>query len=464
MISCLYVDIYAPMGYKEDDTNLLAAFLAFIRKQQLIVPGEATLLAVSGGVDSVVMSSLFYQAKLPFAIAHCHFGLRGAASDQDEAFVRQLAQQYGAKFYAQSFDTLAYAHQKKLSVQMAARELRYQWFEELCVTYDLEKVATAHHSNDNLETLVLNLTRGTGIAGLHGIPPWQGRVIRPLLFADKAQLLQYAQGAQLAWREDASNTQNNYARNLVRNKVIPLLQTLNPSLTATSKLTVERLGQVEAFFQESIGAMRQQILQQRGAQYYLAIHQLQDKPWASVVLAALLEPFGFGFAQIRDLLRCNPQPGRWVASMHYQLYVDRSEWIITPHGLRSQYVYTIATAADQVLATLDYRLRLQVIPRAQYSLIPDGDVAALDLALLRFPLTIRKWQPGDYFYPLGMRHRKKLSDFFVDCKVPRHLKEDIYVMLSGGELVWVMGFRIDDRFKITTNTQMVYEAQLIPGC
>ncbi|MEM7383130.1 MAG: tRNA lysidine(34) synthetase TilS [Bacteroidota bacterium] len=452
------------MWYKNDGTSLLAAFRAFIREQRLLAQGETTLLAVSGGVDSVVMSSLFYQAKLPFAIAHCHFGLRGAASDQDAAFVRQLAQQYGAKLYEQSFDTLAYAHKKKLSLQMAARELRYQWLEELCVQHAIDKVATAHHSNDSLETLLLNLTRGTGIAGLHGILPRQGRVIRPLIFADKAQLLRYAQVAQLAWREDASNVQDSYARNFVRNKVIPLLQALNPSLTATSRLTVERLGQVEAFFQEYTGAVRQQILQQHGAQYYLVIQQLQDKPWAPVVLAALLEPFGFGFAQLRDLLRCSPQPGKWIASPNYQLYVDRSRWIITPHVLRSQCSYTIAAAADQVLVTRDHRLRLRVIPRAQYTIIPDGDVAALDLALLRFPLTIRKWQPGDYFYPLGMRQRKKLSDFLVDCKVPMPLKGDIYVMLSGDELVWVMGYRIDGRFSITTNTQMVYEARLMPCC
>lgn len=448
------------MRYKDSDISLLAAFLAFIREQQLIEQGDTTLLAVSGGVDSVVMSTLFYQAQLSFAIAHCHFGLRGADSDQDEAFVRQLAQQYGTKLYTQSFDTLAYAHKKRLSIQMAARALRYQWFEELCVKHAIDKVATAHHSNDNLETLLLNLTRGTSIAGLHGIPPRQGKVIRPLLFADKAQLLQYAQAAQLAWREDASNAQNSYARNFVRNKVVPLLQMINPNLTATSRLTTERLGQVGAFFQEYIGAMRRQILQQHGTQYYLAIQQLQDKPWAPVVLAALLEPFGFGFVQLKDLLRGNRQPGKWIASAQYQLYVDRAGWIITPHVQRIECFYTITTAADQVLVTQDHRLQLRGIPRAQYTIIPDSNVAALDLALLRFPLTIRKWQPGDYFYPLGMQQRKKLSDFLVDCKVPRPLKGGIYVMLSGDALIWVMGYRIDDRFKVTATTQMVYEVRL----
>ena len=449
------------MRYKHDHTSLLGAFLAFIREQLLIEKGETTLLAVSGGVDSVVMSALFYQAQLPFALAHCHFGLRGAASDQDEAFVHQLAQQYGVKLYTQSFDTLAYAQKNALSIQMAARELRYQWFEELCVKHLGDKIATAHHGNDNLETLLLNLTRGTGLAGLHGILPRQGRVIRPLLFADKARLLHYARAEQLAWQEDASNAQNSYARNFIRNKVVPLLQQINPNLTATSRLTMERLGQVEAVFQEQVVAMRQQILHRHGAQYYLAIQQIQDKPWAPVVLAALLKPFGFSFVQLSGILRCNPQPGKMVASTHYQLYVDRSAWIITPHTQRSQCSYTIATAASQVLATQDYRLQMRVIPRVQYTLIADGSVAALDLALLRFPLTIRKWQRGDFFYPLGMQQRKKLSDFLVDCKAPRPLKERIHVMLAGGELVWVMGYRIDDRFKITHTTKTVYEARLI---
>lgn len=448
------------MRYKDNNISLLAAFLAFIHEQGLIQKGETTLLAVSGGVDSVVMSMLFYQAKLRFALAHCNFRLRGIDSDQDEAFVHQLAQQYGVKLYTQSFDTLAYAHRNGLSTQMAARKLRYQWFEELCAKHYLNKIATAHHGNDSMETLLLNLTRGTGIAGLRGMLPRQGRLIRPLLFADKAMLLQYAQTEKLAWRADSSNLQNSYARNFVRNKVIPLLKKVNPKLEVTSRLTMERLGQIEAVFNEHVAAIRKQILHQRGESYHIAIQAIKDKFWAPAVVWELLKPFGFHFLQLKGLFRHNSQSGKRLDSPSYQLYVDRSEWIITPRNRPSQTTHTITNASIRTLETQDYRLQMTVIPRAQYTLIPDSRVAALDLARLTFPLVIRKWQPGDFFYPLGMQTCKKLSDFLVDLKVALPLKDSVYVLVAGNEIVWVMGHRIDDRFKITNTTRAVYEAQL----
>ncbi|MCG8453396.1 MAG: tRNA lysidine(34) synthetase TilS, partial [Spirochaetales bacterium] len=283
-----------------------------------------------------------------------------------------------------------------------------------------------------------------------------------LLFADKAMLLQYAQTEKLAWREDESNTQNSYSRNLIRNKVMPLLKTINPNLEATGRLTMERLGQVEAVFNEHLAAIRKQILHQRGGNYYIAIQAVRDKTWAPVVVWGLLKPFGFNFLQLKGLLSHNSQSGKMLYSPSYQLYVDRSEWIITPRTRSSQTIHTITTSSTKTLETQDYRLQMTVIPRAQYTLIPDSRVAALDLARLTFPLTIRKWQPGDFFYPLGMQARKKLSDFLVDLKVPMPLKERVYVVVAGGEIVWVIGYRIDDRFKITDTTRAVYEAQLTP--
>ena len=447
--------------YKNNHRSLLTAFLAFIREQNLIEEGETTLLAVSGGVDSVAMSALFYEVKLSFALAHCHFGLRGTSSDQDAVFVRKLAQQYGVKFYTRSFNTLAYARSKKLSIQMAARALRYQWLEELRTDYRLHKIATAHHVNDSFETLLINLTKGTGIAGLRGIAPRQGKVIRPLLFADKASLIAYVQGKQLAWQEDGSNAQNHYIRNCIRNQVIPVLKTINPNLIATSRLAMARLGQIEAIFQEHVSVIRQQILRQDGEKYYVNIQHVRDMPWAAVVLEALLKPFGFHFAQLSRLLNPQTQCGKMIASAHYQLYVDRSKWIIIPYIHHPSPCYTIATSATQTLEIQHGILKMQATPSARYTLLPDARIAALDLAKLSFPLTVRRWQPGDFFYPLGMQQRKKLSDFLVDCKVPRPNKEAIYVMLSGAEVVWVMGYRITDRFKITHTTQMVYEARLI---
>ncbi|MEO1301030.1 MAG: tRNA lysidine(34) synthetase TilS, partial [Bacteroidota bacterium] len=441
--------------------DLVTAFVSFIQQEHLIEKGEATLLGVSGGVDSVVMSALFHKAQLPFAMAHCHFGLRGSEADQDAAWVRQLAATYEVPLYVQSFDTAAFAHKHKLSIQMAARQLRYRWFEEVCARDGLAKIATAHHSDDSLETVLINLSRGTGIAGLQGIAPRRGKVIRPLLFTDKATLRQYAQSTHLAWRQDASNAQEDYTRNFIRHRVIPQLMHINPRLATTNQLTLERLRHVNDLFQEQVAAIGKQIVHKQGAQYHVHVAALQDKSWAPTVLATLLAPFGFQFASLRHFMLTRPQPGKLIESGTHRLYVDRHKWIIVPHTQVNPTVYTIFTAEDSELTLAQHRLQMRVMPRAQYTIIPDAQVAALDLARLTFPLTIRKWQPGDTFYPLGMQQRKKLSDFLVDSKVPRPHKADTYVMLTGSKLVWVLGHRIDDRFKITQATQQVYEMQLM---
>ncbi|XWN35012.1 MAG: tRNA lysidine(34) synthetase TilS [Roseivirga sp.] len=438
---------------------LITAFLAFVHKQQLLPQQGATLLAVSGGVDSVVMSTLFHQAQLPFAIAHCNFGLRGAASDQDEAWVRALAQQYEVCFYTRSFDVATYAQENGVSVQMAARTLRYAWFEALCKEHGFEKVATAHHHNDRLETVLLNLTKGTGIAGLHGILPVQGRCIRPLVFAHKEEILAYAQAQKLTWREDSSNAKDTYQRNLIRNQVVPILKQINPNLEATSSLTVERLHQTEAIFDEQVTAVGRQILRQQGDVHYVAIHEVQDKVWAPVVLHALLQPWGFNFIQLKALLAHKHASGTMIQSASHQLHVDRDQWIITPCTQPASATYSI-DEATQLLSVPSYVLQCACVPRSQYSLVADKAIAALDQASLRFPLAVRPWQPGDAFYPLGMQHRKKVSDFLIDSKVPVPMKAQVLVVTSAHQIVWVVGHRIDDRFKLTDSTQQVYELRL----
>ncbi len=418
-----------------------------------------TLLAVSGGVDSVVMSTLFHQAKLNFAIAHCNFGLRGVVSDQDEAWVRALARRYEVSLYARSFDVPTYARAQGISIQMAARNLRYAWFQELCQKHGFEKVATAHHGNDSLETVLLHLTKGTGIAGLHGILPAQGRYIRPLLFANKTEIINYAQQEKLSWREDNSNHQDDYQRNLIRNQVVPWLKKINPGLEATFMRTLERLTQVETIFNEQVATIRQHIGHHQGADYYLAIHAIQDKPWAPVVAWELLKSFGFNFVQINNLLAHKHPSGTMVKSASHRLYVDRRHWIVAPRIEPSFQSYTI-DATTEHLVVPPHELWCTHIPREQYTIMANKEVAALNKARLRFPLVVRKWQPGDVFYPLGMQQRKKLSDFLIDNKVPIPLKAQVWVVTSGGQIVWILGYRIDDRFKVTANTEQVYEIRL----
>lgn len=441
------------------NTYMLKGFLAFVRKKKLLPQHGPTLLAVSGGVDSVVMSTLFHQAKLEFAVAHCNFGLRDVASDQDEAWVRALAQQYKVDFYAHSFDIPTYVRAQGVSIQMAARTLRYAWFQKLCTQYSFEKVATAHHGNDSLETVLLHLTKGTGIAGLHGILPAQGKYIRPLLFANKTEILKYAREAKLSWREDKSNHQDNYQRNLIRNQVVPWLKKLNPSLETTFQLTLERLSQVESIFNEQVATICQQMCHYQGKDYYMAVHAIQDKPWATVVAWELLKSFGFNFIQISNLLAHKHPSGAMVETASHRLYVDRAHWIVTPCTEPNASLYTIdATTAS--LSVPPHELQCAHVPRASYTIVTSKKVAALDSAQLKFPLVVRKWQPGDAFYPLGMQHQKKLSDFLIDNKVPVPLKTQVWVVTSSGTIVWVVGHRIDDRFKITASTQQVYEIRL----
>ena len=429
-------------------------------EQQLLPARGPTLLAVSGGIDSVVMSKLFYQAKLAFAVGHCNFGLRGVAADQDEAWVRALAEQYKVDFYTQAFEVPTHACAQGISIQMAARELRYAWFQGLCEAHGFEKVATAHHGNDSLETVLLHLTKGTGLAGLHGILPAQGRYIRPLLFADKAQIRAYAQAEGLAWREDSSNQKDDYQRNLIRHQVVPQLRKINPSLEATFSMTVERLRQAEALFNEQVATLRQQVCRQQGADYYVNVQALQDKPWGLVVLWELLKPFGFSWAALKQRLAHAPAPGTRLEGANHCLYVDRGQWIITPYKAPALPAAYKLAATAQTLAIPPYTLQCTQVPRAKYQLVASQTVAALDLALLQFPLVVRPWQPGDAFYPLGMQQRKKLSDFLIDNKVPRPLKAQVWVVTSRGAIVWVIGHRIDDRFKVAARTQQVYEIRL----
>lgn len=449
------------MTYKYKHINLRERFLLFIKEHQLVDSDEIVLLAVSGGVDSVVMCHLFYDANIKFEIAHCNFCLRGVDSDADEALVASLAQKYDVNFHTKRFDTLAYTHDHHLSIQMAARDLRYAWFEELCQTYKLSKLATAHHVNDSLETLLFNLTKGTGITGLHGILPKQGRLIRPLLFANKEELQEYAKGYGLVWREDKSNTKDDYARNLIRNKVLPLLKLINPGLETTTISTIDRIQQVEALFNEQLTQLKDQLFYERDQISYIAIDKIEGKSWAPVVVWEMLKPFGFNFLQIKGLLGTTLQSGKTIYSNTHQLYVDRKEWMLVPRQDTVVPNTHITDADTSSVVLVSGELKIKVVPKMNYELVNDKYIAALDLEKLQFPLLIRPWQLGDYFYPLGMQKKKKLSDFLIDLKVPVLLKQQVCVLVSGNEVVWVIGYRIDDRFKITEATRKVYEVRLI---
>ncbi|MFN8321197.1 MAG: tRNA lysidine(34) synthetase TilS [Chitinophagales bacterium] len=432
--------------------SLLTAFIEFNRKNRLAGLKKKVLLTVSGGLDSIAMCQLFHEAKFPFSIAHCNFLLRGEESDADEKLVRDTAEKYGVQFWSKKFNTADFATQKNLSIQVAAREIRYAWFEELRKEYQFDLIATAHHLNDNIETILFNFTKGTGIRGLRGIPVKQGYIIRPLLFAQREQLVQYQQLHQLPYREDSSNSSLKYTRNKIRHQVIPLLKEINPSLENTLSGKIELLNQIEQLYERELKKTSKQLFLQRGEDIYIPILQVKKTKHAHSVLYEYLKDYDFTSTQVENMLDCvYEEAGKQFLTTKARIIKDRRFFILTRLAdlrFSMQHVYD----KDEELILGKHKLKvtkLNTIP----NLKTDKQTAILDADKLEFPLIARPWKPGDYFYPFGMgMKKKKLKKFLHDEKVPLHEKEQIWVIESNKKIVWVVGYRSDERFKVTPHT------------
>ncbi|TSJ80890.1 MAG: tRNA lysidine(34) synthetase TilS [Candidatus Cardinium sp.] len=439
---------------------MLTSFLAFLARKQLIT-GQTTLLAVSGGVDSVVLMHLFKQAGLPFAIAHCNFKLRGAEAEAATELVKGLAESYQVPFYSTCFDTTTFTCHYKVSIQMAARSLRYEFFDKLLQQHGWHQVATAHHWDDAIETILFNFIKGTGIKGLYGIEPISplprgidGQIIRPLLFARKKEIIAYAQQEKLHWQEDSSNRSNHYQRNFIRNKVIPLLHQINPNFEATTQETATKLKDIGTFFDGHLAELKKERITFKDGIHYLAIDPIIDQPWAATVAFELLRPYGFTFQAIKKLIKGDRISGKTIHSTDYTLYVDRKAWLIIPkkRPLLQQAAITSTTESYG-----DYRLHLHIYASANYIIKKTAMVGAFDYDRLQFPLMIRPWQAGDFFHPLGIKGRKKISDLLIDLKIPMAIKNKVLVVTSKDQIIWVVGHRIDERFKIKETTKKVLE-------
>lgn len=436
---------------------MLEKFKVYIQEKELFAPDDKVLLAVSGGIDSVVMCHLFHKAGFNFAIAHCNFGLRGEESDEDELFVKKLAKKYKVPLFVDHFDTASFAEREKISIQMAARTLRYEWFEKLLDTERYHYIATAHHLNDAVETLLLNLTKGTGIAGLHGIQPKVKRLVRPLLFADKEEIYACVVENQLAWREDSSNQSVKYQRNLIRNEVIPLLKTINPSLESTMKQTIERVKAVEQLFQAEVERVREKLVRKESGITYINFVLLQQEAEPVIKLYELIKDYHFSYIQAQDIWQVlDAGPGRLFESPTHTLVKDRKDLIITGKQLHTFRSASIEEG-QQVFALELLELHIKELSGANFTIPTDAAIACLDKQLLQFPLKLRKWKEGDWFCPLGMNKKKKLSDFLIDTKVPLNLKDRIWLLTSNSSIVWIIGHRIDNRFKITDKTEHILQ-------
>lgn len=440
---------------------LTERFLGFINQNKLLAPGRRTLLAVSGGLDSMVMAHLFGRTGLPFAVAHVNFALRGLESDDDARFVQNAAEQYGVPVHLTRFDTLAEAERRGVSIQMVARDLRYDWFAQLLAKHGYAALATAHHQNDVLETLLLNLTRGTGLAGLRGIPIRQGHVIRPLWFATRHELAQYAREHHVAFREDSSNAGDDYVRNRIRHHVVPVLTDLNPNLLQTLAQTVARLRAAETIVRAELDRSWQNVAEKRGDGFFLETNRLLSLPEPEFRLAEWLQPYGFSGDQSAQLFATlRRQTGQEFRSKthrvtHDRLADGRTGLLVEPRPTPADYEISLP---DWPGAPVDvagrFRLTFSVVACPPDFRPPaDPDVACLDADVLTFPLTIRPWRLGDRFQPLGLAGTKLVSDLLNDQKLTRAEREQTAVLLADGQIAWVIGRRIGHRFRVTAETK-----------
>ncbi len=437
---------------------LVDKFRKYITEHALVNPDDRILLTVSGGVDSMVMMDLFVNAGYNVGVAHCNFQLRGAESDEDEVLVSQRAAYYGLPFYNRRFDTKGEMEASGESVQMAARRLRYAWFDALSEEHGYDAVAIAHHADDSIETFFINLMRGTGLKGLTGIHKVNGKIIRPLLFASRREILDYAAAGGIPYREDSSNRSTKYMRNKIRLGIVPLLRDINPNFTELMGANISRLTDAQLFIDRCIENILNESVTDLDGLTVIDPAKIDPRMPLNYVIYEIMNS-GFGFKgdvvdRLVDALQ-RGATGKRFYSRDYSAVIDRGRIIVGP--------VTDGDDCESQLAAESHKIYcgnsvLYVehtdIDRVE-SLRQPQDAALLDEDKLQWPLTVRRWRPGDWFVPFGMNGRKLVSDFLIDEKVSVPEKKRQFVLLSGDDIVWVIGRRIDDRYRVGDTTENI---------
>ena len=433
------------------------SFLTEIAEKKLCTSRDKILLAVSGGIDSMVMLHLFKESGFIIGVAHANFQLRDIDSENDEKFVKQICDKNAIPCFAKRFETETYAQSNHLSIQMAARELRYRWFEELLSEHHFDLVATAHHVNDSIETVLLNLARGSGFEGLDGIASKNGSTIRPLLWATRREIEQYANENKIAWREDRSNASEDYARNFIRHRVYPLLKELNPSLEKTAEESMDKISGAVELMERGIAQWKEKFEHRKGDHVHFDKKGFERFKNPEGVLWNLIKGFGFNLDQCRQIMTALPgQPGKLFTNAPYELVIDRDHLIISK--IQTGLTEALIQFGQREVSLGHFKIKIEWSEKAGFK--NDPSLAVLDAAKLKFPLRWRKWKSGDSFCPLGMNHKKKLSDFLIDEKISLIDKEKTTVLESGDEIVWVVGLRLDDRYKVIETTTSTVRCQL----
>ncbi len=435
-------------------------FARSVVEKCLVKPEDNILVAVSGGADSMALLHLFLETGHKIVVAHCNFLLRNSESDEDELFVKDFCEKRKIEVRIKKFDTLGYAAKNKKSIEMAARELRYNWFNELLGKDNLTYIATGHNGDDAVETFFLNLTRGTGLKGLKGISWRRDKIIRPLLFAKKTEILSYCKSMHLFYRTDSSNSDTGIIRNKIRHKVIPLFAQINTSFFNTMQLNMEFLAEAYEFLSVNTENFKNQFVAEEEGLVLIPVTALKGQTGRKSILFELLRPYGFNsdvIGQIIDGL--GGIPGKQYFSDEYRLIRDRFNLILVKKGTEPRDIYYIEAGCKLIENPVEIKISVfNKEPDFKYSKNPN--IAHLDADKIDFPLELRKWNAGDHFQPLGMSKFKKISDFFIDEKYSLIEKERTWLLISNGDVIWVMGKRLDNRFKITPRTLRVMEVSI----
>ncbi|MDP1802685.1 MAG: tRNA lysidine(34) synthetase TilS [Bacteroidota bacterium] len=434
-------------------------FESNILKNQLFSKKDSLLLAISGGIDSVVLAHLLKKAGFNFSLAHCNFKLRGKDSDADEAFCKALAKDLDVKFYVQAFDVETHCKENKVSVQMAARELRYGWFNDLIKKNKLNFLVTAHHANDVVETIFINLLRGTGIKGLKGIPEKKGNIVRPLLHFTKEEINAFAKKEKISHRADKSNLETKYERNLLRLEVVPKLKKLHPNLEQTFLNNVANFKEEAEIVNKFVTEKTKQLVAKKGVQIVIDKLKLKKEKHLQTLLHHILEPFGFNLSQINDIrtnLVENGETGKLFFTSSFTLTIDRELIILKPSSDKASEPIQLNSLND--LKTSRF-IKLSEIK--EFKSIQNNELV-IEKNKLIFPLTIRQKKTGDKFRPFGMKGFKLISDFLKDQKLNAFEKENCRLLENGnGDIIWVMGHRSDDRYKIETKKNNLLKLTLV---
>lgn len=434
---------------------LFNRFLEFIKEKNLINPGEKILLTLSGGMDSSVMANLFSNSYYDFGIAHCNFSLRGGESDGDAEFVKTLAENFQKPFHIKCFDTQIFAEKNKYSIQEAARILRYKWFEEISIEYNYQKIATAHHLDDSIETFFINLLRGTGTVGLKGISAMKEKIIRPLLFATRKEIEEYACENKINYREDLSNASDDYLRNRIRHHIIPVLKQNAEGFEDNMEKLMDDFSLITEIVNEQMKLWQQKHVQtDEAGNSRIPMDKILNEKNASTFLSLLLYSFGITGIDCKKILSVETA-GKIFHGKTYSILRDREFLILQKKDKPEMKSFSISELPAEIRAgnlVISIRREDKII---KDSFLDKNKFLQVDGEKITFPLMLRPWKPGDYFFPLGMKEKKKISDFYTDEKIDRFQKDKIYLLLSGNDIVCILGHRIDDRFKITSSTKKI---------